>query len=348
VLDDDALYERVDPSGMLAAVEGWPDQWEAACRATERIASIEGRFESAVVCGMGGSGIAGDVVRGLLDPALPIPIRLVRGHEIPGFVGERTFVAALSYSGNTSETLACFDAAVERGATIVAITAGGALAERARAAGAVLYSDLPAGIMPRAALPSLVVPLAVAIGRAGVADTSGLLEMGGQVVRRSVEAWRREIPAERNLAKRIATAIGDRFPIVWGSEGTQTVAAMRWKCQLAENAKLPSIMSVLPELGHNDIVGVHAGHDALRDAILLALRVEGGHPAQEARLTAALDIAGRSVGAVEVVTIESSSPAERLIESLILADFVSVYNAVLRGVDPSPIEAIDLLKAAQA
>jgi glucose/mannose-6-phosphate isomerase len=122
---------------------------------------------------------------------------------------------------------------------------------------------------------------------------------------------------------------------------------MRWKCQLAENAKLPAIMSTLPELGHNDIVGVHAGHPAIKDAILLALRVEGGHPRQEARLKAALDIAGRSVGLVEIVTIESFSPAERLIESLILADFVSVYSAILRGIDPGPIEAIDLLKAAQ-
>lgn len=332
---------------MLGAVEGWADQWETACAAVGRVAPIEGPFDAVVVCGMGGSGIAGDVVRALLEPALPIPIRLVRGHEIPGFVNERTLVAALSYSGNTSETLACFDAAVERNATIVAVTAGGALAERAQNAGAIVCSDLPAGLMPRAALPSLVVPLAIAVGRAGVADTSGLLELGASAAHRCVDAWGRDVPVERNLAKRIALSIGDRFPIVWGTEGTQTVAAMRWKCQLAENAKLPAIMSVLPELGHNDIVGVHAGHPAIAQAILLALRVEGGHPAQEARLKAALDIAGRSVGHVEVVTIDSLSPAERLIESLVLGDFVSVYNAILRGVDPGPIEAIDQLKAAQ-
>ncbi|HEX9696615.1 MAG TPA: bifunctional phosphoglucose/phosphomannose isomerase [Actinomycetota bacterium] len=332
---------------MLGAVEGWAEQWDAACRAAERIAPIAGTFDSVLVCGMGGSGIAGDVVRSLLEPALPIPIRLVRGHEIPGFVGPRTLVAALSYSGNTAETLACFDQAVERGATLVAVTAGGALAQRALSAGAILCSDLPAGVMPRAALPSLVVPLAVAVGRAGVADAGPLLEMGAAIAHRSVLAWRRDVPTDRNLAKRIAVRIGERFPIVWGTEGTQTVAAMRWKCQLAENAKLPAIMSTLPELGHNDIVGVHAGHPAIKDAILLALRVEGGHPKQEARLKAALDIAGRSVGLVEIVTIESFSPAERLIESLILADFVSVYSAILRGVDPGPIEAIDLLKAAQ-
>lgn len=346
ILDDDAAVRAVDASGMLDAVEAWAEQWRDACASAPSTPPVTGRVDSILICGMGGSGIAGDVVRALVEPMLSIPIRLVRGHEVPGFVGPETLVACLSYSGNTTETLACFDEARARGAKLVAVTSGGALADRARSAGAVLYDSLPGGLMPRAALATLVVPLARAVGRAGVADTGAILSMGQQVADRCVAAFRRDVPAARNKAKQVAVAIGDRLPIVWGSEGTQAVAATRWRGQLSENAKLPATSSVLPELCHNDIVGLHHGHPAMREAILLALRVEGGHPGQEARLKAALDIAGRSVGRVEVVTISSFSPAERLIESLILADFVSVYNAILRGIDPTPIEAIRLLKAA--
>ncbi len=344
-LDDPSKIAQVDTADMLGVVEGWAEQWADARGPAAAIPQISGPVESLVVCGMGGSGIAGDVVRGLLEPTLPIPMRLVRGHQIPGFVNARSLVACLSYSGNTSETLACFDEAAARGARLVVIASGGLLAERARQAGAILMTPAP-GLMPRAALPSLVVPLVVAAGAAGLVDPLPILDTGEAVARRCVERWRHDVPFERNKAKRLAVTIGDHLPIVWGSEGTQTVAAMRWKNQFAENTKLPAIAAMLPELCHNDIVGLHHGHPALSDAILLALRIQEGHPGQEARLKAAVEIAGPSVAAVEMVTIESPTPAERLIESMILADFVSVYLAILRNVDPTPIQAITMLKAA--
>lgn len=331
---------------MLGAVEAWAGQWDAATRAAESVPPIQGEFDSVVICGMGGSGIAGDVVRALIEPDCRVPLRLVRGHSIPAFAGPRTLVVCLSYSGNTGETQACFESAVAGGSKVVAITSGGELGRRAEETGAVWVRPVPDLSMPRAALPALTVPLLTVIARAGLAEAGPTIDACGRHAHRVVASLRGDVPVPDNRAKQLAIAIGERYPIIWGSEGTQTVAATRWKAQFAENAKLPASAGMLPELCHNDIVGLEHGHPAIADAILLVLRVEGGHPGQDARLKAAVDLVQDSVGAVEIVAVGGATPAERLVESMILGDFVSVYLAILRGIDPTPIHAIARLKAA--
>lgn len=345
-LDDPQALTATDPQGMLAAVESFAAQWEASAQRSVGLEPLGDDVSSVVVCGMGGSGIAGDVARAILEPTVRVPVRLVRGHQIPGYVGASTLVVCLSYSGNTSETVACFEEAASRGARLVAIAGGGELAARARDAGALLLQPEPGLIAPRAALPSLTVPLLAVLERAGVAETSGAIAAASKSAAGAVRRYGRDVPLEKNPAKRVAAAIDGRFPVVWGSEGTQAVAALRWKNQLAENSKLPASVAFLPELCHNDIVGLHHGHRAFGDAILLVLRIEGGHPGQDARLKAAVSLVQDGFGAVEVVAVGGSTPLERLIESVVLGDFVSVYAAVLRGVDPTPIEAIAALKAA--
>ncbi|MGH2829187.1 MAG: SIS domain-containing protein, partial [Actinomycetota bacterium] len=186
------------------------------------------------------------------------------------------------------------------------------------------------------------------LGRAGVGGSDGAIQVAASRAEDAIRRYRREVPLAQNPAKRIAAAIDGRLPVVWGSEGTQTVAAVRWKSQLSENAKLPASAAMLPELCHNDIVGLHHGHPTLRDAILLVLRIEGGHPGADARLKAAVSLVEEQFGAVEIVSVGGSTPLERLIDSIVLGDFVSVYAAILRGVDPTPIEAIARLKAALA
>lgn len=331
---------------MLAAVEGWADQWRAAAGLAASIPPSDGLPSAVVVCGMGGSGIAGDVARALVEPYCSVPVRLIRGHEIPGFVGTETLVVCVSYSGNTTETLACFDEAVRRGARTVAITSGGSLAARAQEAGALWVQPVPGLAMPRSALPALTVPLLTVLDRAGVVTAEETIGACGAHADRCVAAWRREVPTGDNRAKQLALLIDGRLPVIWGSEGTQSVAALRWKGQLAENAKIPSSASMLPELCHNDIVGLEHGHAALAGAILLVLRVEGGHAGQDARLKAAVDLVQDSFDAVEVVAVGGATAAERLVESMILADFVSVYSAIARDIDPTPIDAIARLKAA--
>ncbi|GAC1418389.1 MAG: bifunctional phosphoglucose/phosphomannose isomerase [Actinomycetota bacterium] len=337
-LDEPATIESVDRSGMLAVVEQWASQWQDAVALCSNLPDVRAAFDHVLVCGMGGSGIAGDVARAMVEPTSKISIHLVRGHSLPAYAGANTLVVCVSYSGNTAETLSCYDDARLRGCTVAVITSGGVLAQRARGDGAWMLDALPAGLMPRAALALLVVPMLTLFERAGICQTSSLIDEGLAASAACVDRWRRDVPESQNTAKRIALAIGNRIPIVWGTEGAQQVAATRWKNQLSENAKLPSISAMLPELCHNDIVGLYHGHDAMREAILIVLRAEREQPRDEQRLNAAVEIARQGLGALEVVSCAS------LIEALVLGDFVSVYTAIARGVDPTPIEAIRLLK----
>ncbi|MHB8510899.1 MAG: SIS domain-containing protein [Actinomycetota bacterium] len=331
-LDDVGAFASIDASNMLGSVESWPDQWNDGLSIASSLPSITGEFSNAIICGMGGSGIAGDVVRSMAGSN--VPLETLRGTSLPAFVDGGTLVVCVSYSGNTAETLSCFEEAIAQGCSVVSICSGGLLAERTKKAGATLCDWLPKGLMPRAALALLAVPLLVALENAGIVDAKEALDEGRVSAASAVSRWSVDVPTNDNEAKQLAIRINDKLPIIWGSEKMH-VAALRMKCQLAENAKLPATVSMFPELCHNDIVGVHHGHPAIEGSILIALESTG-----EANhvFDSAIEIARPAVGSVEVVR------RSNLIEALVFADFVSVYTGVLRGIDPTPIEAIRKLK----
>ncbi|MFN2589696.1 MAG: SIS domain-containing protein, partial [Actinomycetota bacterium] len=195
-------------------------------------------LHSVAVCGMGGSGVAGDILRTLYAGRLPVPIIAVKGYELPAFCGRDTLVLAVSFSGNTEETLAAYGEAVERGCRVVAISAGGELASRA-ADDHVAHVELPGHVpVPRAALGyTSAVPI-------GLLEAMGLTPPAGEEIDRAEELLDEmssrlgpELPLPENEAKQLAAWIGDRTPVVWGSEGVAAAAAVRWKTQLNENGK---------------------------------------------------------------------------------------------------------------
>jgi len=146
MLDDQAKLAGADPSGMLETALGFARQIRDGWRlgGAARLPALPRRPEHLVVCGMGGSAIGGDLLAGYLAPAFPIPITVVRGYEAPAFVGPRSLVIAVSYSGATEETLAAVAQAERAGASLCAITSGGPLEETARRSGVVV----PGGLAP--------------------------------------------------------------------------------------------------------------------------------------------------------------------------------------------------------
>lgn len=344
-LDDVSIYASADPSGMLGAIEGAADQWADAVRGARATTGLPaGPFRNVVYCGMGGSGIAGDVLQAVAAPVSRAPISVVKGYDIPASVGEDTLVLCVSYSGNTEETLSCFDQAVGRGASIVAISTGGKLAERARAAG-VPFVAVASGLQPRAALPALTVPTIVVAEQAGVLpDMSNDLAETEEALRARTKELGREAPG--NDAKRLARALDGKLPHVWGQDGILAVAAVRWRCQLNENAKIPASSAVLPELDHNELVGYDPGLPVLGDTALIVLRAPGEHPRVAKRIEITLGAMGNKVGSVEQVHAIGVSALTQLVTVALFGDFVSGYLAVVRGVDPTPVDVITFLKNA--
>jgi glucose/mannose-6-phosphate isomerase len=304
-----------------------------------------GVARAVLFCGMGGSAAAGDLVGEAYFEDVPVPLGVQRGYRLPAWVGRDTVVVCVSYSGDTEETLAAYDEAAARGARLVTISAGGALAGRA-ARDSNPHLSVPADApQPRAALGSLTGAAIGGLVSLGVLDDAAeVVQEVADDLRGPREAYGVEMTMERNRAKRVADFIGSRIPVVWGSEGVSGAAAWRWKCAFNENAKIPAFASALPELNHHEVVGWTKGH---ADAFcLVILREPGEHGSVQTRLDATLpEIRAADVEVLEVRAEEGRSPLARGLELMLTGDVASAYHAIERGIDPAPIEAIARVKA---
>lgn len=347
-LDDPEAVRAADPGDMLGAVGALGSQCREAYAngvAAEGLPDLAD-LRGVVVCGMGGSAVAGDVLRSVFRDRLGVPVEVNRSAQLPEHAGIHTLVVASSYSGHTSETLAAFDEAVRRGCRGIAVTSGGALADRAAEHGVPVIA-VPGGLQPRGALGWL------AFTAIGALEAAGLLPPMAADVGETVElldaraaACGADVPTAENPAKRLATDLGDRVPVVWGEEGVGAVAAARWKTQFNENGKVPAWWSSMSELDHNEVVGWTEpyGHSHA----VIALRHDGEDAEIAERFPLSLAIAADAGAWTEEVRTHARSSLARLLDLITRGDHVSVYVAIRRGVDPTPVEVIQRLKAALA
>ena len=340
-LDSPDAYAGVDPADALGDVEGTARQWAEAAAVAPPALELD-RCDTIVICGMGGSGITGDIVWALSLGSFDLPVLVHKDYGVPGFTGPRTLVVALSHSGETEETLSAFAAAGERGATRLAVTAGGTLAQRADADGATLVRvPQGGGRPPRHSLGTLLVPTLTAVGL-----DDGLDEAIEVLDGLAVELGR-DVPTARNPAKRLALKLATGVvPLAWGGHGIGSVAAYRLKCQLSENAKVTAIHGELPEANHNDVVGWEGSSPLTGAAAMIGMRDPAGeHPRVARRFELTQDLLGDRLVWVEHLTARGRSPLARVASLLFQADMVSLYTALATDTDPTPIAFIDRLKS---
>jgi glucose/mannose-6-phosphate isomerase len=284
-----------------------------------------------IVCGMGGSAIGGDLAVAALGDRATRPITTVRGYALESWTAPDSLVLCSSYSGNTEETLACYEAAGAAGAARVTLTTGGKLAELARADG-VPVIGVPSGMQPRAA---------VIYGIVGVLECAALCG--------AAPGLHSEIDAAAELLKTITRADADPLahslhetaPVIHGAGPTAAVAR-RWKTQINENAKAAAFFSELPEANHNEICAWERslGFSAvfLEDPDL--------HPRVQRRIELTAAEAEASGTPAIRIPARGESRLERVLSLVMLGDLVSVRLAELHGIDPTPVEAIERFKAA--
>ncbi len=348
LLDDPGFTTRRDPHGMHALAVGFPAQLRDALRIAEATPApaVRARPRLLVVAGMGGSAAGGEFVRALAEAEGTIPVITCRDYALPAYVGAEAIVFCASHSGSTEETLAAYDDARRRGATIVAVTSGGELAGRAARDG-VPCVTIPAGQPPRTALGFMLVPVLVQASRLGLLapqDVAGAAEQ----CERALAAWRAEAPVAANAAKRLAAALHGAVGMLYGLGTWQGVVANRWRGQLNENAKALVGTHVLPEMNHGEIVGWEgAGRQGVRRWVSILL--EDGAERARIRLRAHAT-AGLIGAACEVHHARATGPTllARMLSLALMGDFVSLHLAALNGVDPYAIASIDRIKQALA
>jgi glucose/mannose-6-phosphate isomerase len=297
------------------------------------------------VCGMGGSAIGADLAAAVLGDRATRPLRTIRDYALEPWAGADTLVLCCSYSGDTEETLACFEAAGIVQAPRIAVTTGGKLAEAARAED-VPVIGVPAGMAPRAAVLYFTIAVLECAALCGAAPQLRTeLDAATGHLERLAEDWGPDADDD-SQSKALARSLQGRLPVVYGS-GPTAAPARRWKTQLNENADMAAFWSELPEADHNEICGWERGMPGA-SGMAVFLADSDQHPRIRRRIELTAAEVERSGAATTIVESRGETKLERILSLVFLGDLVSVYAAALGGVDPSPVDAIDRLKAGLA
>jgi glucose/mannose-6-phosphate isomerase len=334
-LDDLESLAELDRGGMRSVLEEFPDQCRRALELGERVLLPHGfeRVERIVTTGMGGSGIAGDLLARLIE----LPVIAHRGYGLP-HVDEETLVIAVSYSGNTEETLSSLDLAVQQGAKLLCVSIGGEL-ERLTLEYNLPFIKVPGGLQPRAALGYLLLPLLKLLCRLGLSELEDELVALPQALGIFKERWAAEVPLKANRAKQLARRLYRRVPLIYGVEGTTDVVAFRWKTGINENSKQPAFWNSVPELCHNEIVALERA-ELLPHMKIVLLQSGYDHARNRRRIEILEKLFTERLIEHEEIRAEGEGKLTQLLSLVYLGDFVSFYLAMLNNVDPTPVELI--------
>lgn len=346
MLDDLVHLSELDERGILNILARFDRQIEEALQIglAADLPTDAGSVRNIVISGLGGSAIGGDFLRAYLGRSLRLPLLVNRSYSVPGFVDESTLVILSSYSGNTEETISAFEEARSAGARLLCIASGGQVERMAEAAGCPCLK-IPTGYPPRTALAYSAIPILQAFTRLGLApDFSKEVRNSVAWVRHKIQLLAPECPFKENQAKALARSLYRKIPVIYGSQDRLDAIALRWRCQVSENAKQLAYSASLPEMNHNEIVGWKHPTPGLRQVLPVFLRDREDHPRIQIRAEITREmLAGRS-GAVLEFWTDGETWLERLWTLVLLGDYASVYLAFLNQEDPSQIDAIEGLK----
>jgi glucose/mannose-6-phosphate isomerase len=342
MLDDQNLLRQRDPQGALAVASQQYEQVRFA--PTVLHPEHDGReITRVVVTGMGGSALAALLLKSWQKSELNVPLEVVRSYDLPGYVDGRTLVVASSYSGNTEETLSALEQARTRGAQIAIISAGGKLQDAADQY-QIAYTQLPSDLQPRMAviynLCALVALLAHfdVIAEGVRAEISRTVDWLGEQTR----LWTSDVTTDKNYAKQLALLAVGKTPVFYAGSVMAPVA-YKWKISWNENAKNVAFWNELPEFNHNEFIG-WTSHPVEKPFAIFDLVSQFEHPQILKRFAVSDRLLSGQRPKSTVINLEGDSMIAQMLWGSILADFVSIYVAILNGVDPTPVPLIEKLK----
>lgn len=301
-----------------------------------------GTYSEVLCAGMGGSGISGDYAAAVAEP-FGTRVTVHKGYgPVPAWaIRLRPLVVAVSYSGNTEETLDFAVSARDTGLPMAAVTTGGRLGEMAKTEGWPVV-EVPAGLQPRAALGYVLGAVLRLLEAGHAVDDQRLAfveaaEFAARALEEGSDSWER--------AAEIATQLAGRIPIIYGGGPISGVVAQRWKTQINENAKMPAWWSALPELDHNEITGWETMPDVTSKLLgIVALTDRSDHDRVAERIEYTRNLTSAAVPWVAEVASSGTFPLTRLVSLTVIGDLVSLMMAEQAGVDPAPVNTIEKLK----
>ena len=301
---------------------------------------------SNVICvGMGGSAIAGDVIKDSLFERVKLPISVLRGYESPNYCDENSLVIACSYSGNTEETLSAIKEAKEKNAQVVVITSGGEIEKLAKENKWSLLK-IPGKLPPRQAFGYLFFSILMLLSLLEIVDVDekeikSIIKLSKKIVRWNYD----ESTSDRILSKELARKIRNKIPIVYAPTPQYSSVAMRWKTQFQENSKSMAFYNTIPEMNHNEIVGWEMEDSALNNFIVIFLQCEDMPERIAMRIELTKNIIKAKGISIAEIYAEGKTILEKAISLIQLGDWISYYLAIFYNKDPESILNINYLKS---
>jgi len=357
ILENPEKIREIDAHDLLGAQQSFPRFFEQALRLSSRVKIPRrkscgklrldyGKPLNVVVAGMGGSAIAGDIVKDWLRHKLSIPMEVCRAYGLPAYAGPKTLVIVESYSGNTEEAISCFLEALRRRCMVFTVSSGGSLLRISLDLGlpSLQVPEVPA---PRASLPFLLVPIAVLLSKLNLIPprfVSSEIRDAARLLEELVEEFRPEADVKINQAKQLAIQLADTIPVVYAPESLSSVA-LRFKTQLNENSKVLAKYDLFPELNHNEAIGWEAPRSLTSIFTVLLISREQEREEMKKRIAVVRDefLAKKASRTVEI-TARGKSILQQLLSSIYIGDMTSFYLAILYRVDPVSTKVFQVVK----
>lgn len=335
------LVKKYDPENQFDVLKNSHRQIEYAWNNSVNTGAVDtAAVRNIIISGLGGSAIAGDLLKNFLKDDLSCPLLINRNYNLPVWVDETTLVIVSSYSGNTEETLSVLYAALQKKCRIICITTGGEMLDVANA------HDVPVVLLERGYQPRYALGLSF-FTLLKIFQTLGFIADHTSFVDNMVWLWEAradDFVQEGNWAFTSAESLTGYIPVIYSAADYTDVIGNRFKSQLNENSKVHAFMNVFPELNHNEIVGWETFRDENFRAKVVMIIDPSYHTQLMKRFNITADII--SEAGAEVIRLESKldTRKERLLDLVYLCDWISYFLALLRGKDPSEIDNIHLLK----
>jgi len=346
MLDDIESMKKLDKSNMLKVLEEFPDQIIKTVGIVENsdLPNLY-KIDDIIISGMGASAISGDIIQTLFRDKFEIPIYVNRYYDLPKWANKNTLLISQSYSGNTEETLSAFKHAYQKHCKIISISSGGKLEEYCLKRQIPLIK-IPSGYQPRSAIAYNLFSTLLILKKVGLLqkDIDSMIDESIDITKELNNKIKKEVPKENNIAKKIAEQINNTIPQIYGWDIYMPIAR-RWSTQFNENAKMISKYDEVPECNHNDIVGWSVDSEISKKFSCIIFRdesIESVYIKTRLKFMKKLydDMASNSIE----IHVRGKKRLSKMLYSMYLGDYISIYLAFLRKVDPTPVVAIEELK----
>lgn len=317
---------------MREIIYSLPEQVSETVDSVPNMSFGSRKYDNVIVCGMGGSGISGEIAAALYPD---VRVNVNKDYTVPGNVDKNTLAILISYSGNTEETLANYQQLSRRRIDMVLISSGGKLLKKK----AIHIVKVPQGLPPRGALGYLFSPLPILMHQANLIRGDVRKELLGLA-----DFLIRERNSIETTAQGVASVLVDKLPIIYADSSAFATVANRWRCQLNENSKVLAHINVIPEMTHNEIVGLGRPEKLGIDTYIVFIKDPGAHPRNKIRQRLLKSLIKRELHAVMEFSPQGRNKLQNMFWTIMLGDFISYYLAVHKGIDPVPVVRIEELK----